>query len=34
MFVKGLKKGTAFSIGTSPDLKWISNQNSEKILGL
>jgi hypothetical protein len=31
---KGLKKGTFFFIGTSPDLKWISNENSEKFLGL
>jgi hypothetical protein len=30
MVVKGLKKGTTFSIGTSLDLKWISNENSEK----
>jgi hypothetical protein len=34
MVVKGLKKGTTFSIGTSPDSKWISNENSEKFLGL
>jgi hypothetical protein len=34
MVVKSLKKGTTFSIGTSPDSKWISNENSEKFLGL
>jgi hypothetical protein len=34
MVVKGLKKGTTFSIGTSLDLKWISNENSEKSLSL
>jgi hypothetical protein len=27
--VKVLKKGTTLSIGTSPDSKWISNENSE-----
>jgi hypothetical protein len=34
MVVKGLKKGTIFSIGTSLDLKWISNENSQKFLSL
>jgi hypothetical protein len=34
MVVKSLKKGTTFSTGTSPDSKWISNENSEKFLGL
>jgi hypothetical protein len=34
MVVKGLKKGTTFSIGTSPDWKWISNENLENFLGL
>jgi hypothetical protein len=32
--VKVLKKGTSLSIGTSPDSKYISNENSEKFLGL
>jgi hypothetical protein len=27
--MKVLKKGTTLSIGTSPDSKWISNENSE-----
>jgi hypothetical protein len=34
MVEKVLKKGTFLSIGTAPDLKWISNENSEKFLGL
>jgi hypothetical protein len=34
MVVMDLKKGTTFSIGTSSDLKWISNEKSEKILGM
>jgi hypothetical protein len=34
MVVKGLKKGIIFSIGTSPDSKWISNENLENFLGL
>jgi hypothetical protein len=34
MVMKGLKKGTTFSIGISPDSKWISNENLEKFLGL
>jgi hypothetical protein len=34
MIAKVLKKGTTFSIGTSSVLKWISNENSEKFLGL
>jgi hypothetical protein len=34
MVAKCLKKGTTFSIGISPDSKWISNKNSEKFLGL
>jgi hypothetical protein len=34
MVVKDLKKGTSFSIGTSLDSKWISNEKSEKFLGL
>jgi hypothetical protein len=34
MVVKGLRRGTTFSIGTSPDLKHISNENSENFLGL
>jgi hypothetical protein len=29
-----LKKGTTFSIGRSPDSKWISNENLDKLLGL
>jgi hypothetical protein len=32
--VKDLKRGTIFSIGTSPYLKWISNEKSKKLLGL
>jgi hypothetical protein len=32
--VKVLKKGTTFSIGTSSDLKLISNKKLEKLLGL
>jgi hypothetical protein len=34
MGLKDLKKGTTFSIGTSPDSEWISNEKSEKLLGL
>jgi hypothetical protein len=34
MVVKDLKRGTIFSIGTSSDLKWISNENLEKFLGV
>jgi hypothetical protein len=34
MVAKGLKRGTTLSVGTSPDSKWISKENSEKILGL
>jgi hypothetical protein len=34
MVVKVLKKGTSFSIGTSRDSKWISNENLENFLGL
>jgi hypothetical protein len=34
MGLKILTKGTTFSIGTSPDSKWNSNENSEKFLGL
>jgi hypothetical protein len=34
MVVKGLKKGTNFSIGTYHDSKWISNENLEKFIGL
>jgi hypothetical protein len=33
--LKGLKKGTTFSIGTSSYSKWISKEKkSEKLLGL
>jgi hypothetical protein len=32
--MKVLKKGTSLSIGTSPDSKYISNENLEKFLGL
>jgi hypothetical protein len=32
--VKDLKRGTIFSIGTPPDLKWISNEKSKKLIGL
>jgi hypothetical protein len=32
--VKDLKKGTAFSTETSSNLKWISNEKSEKLIGL
>jgi hypothetical protein len=31
MVMKVLKKGTTFSIGTSTDSKWISNENPEKL---
>jgi hypothetical protein len=34
MDLKYLKRGTTFSIGTYPDSEWISNENSEKFLGL
>jgi hypothetical protein len=34
MVVKVLKKGTTFSIGTTPDSKFISNENLENFLGL
>jgi hypothetical protein len=34
MAEKVLKKRTTSSIGTSPDPKWISNENSEKFLDL
>jgi hypothetical protein len=34
MVVEVLKKGTTFSIGTSPDSKWISKEDSENFLGL
>jgi hypothetical protein len=34
MIVKGLKRGTTLSIGTSLDSKWISYENSENVLGL
>jgi hypothetical protein len=34
MLVKDLKKGTTFSIETSLELEWISNEKSEKLLGL
>jgi hypothetical protein len=34
MVVKVLKKETTFSMGTSSDSEWISNENSEKFLGL
>jgi hypothetical protein len=34
MVVKILKRGTTLSIGTSLDLKWISNEKLEKLLGL
>jgi hypothetical protein len=34
MVVMVLKNGTAFSIETSPDLKWISNEKSVKLIGL
>jgi hypothetical protein len=32
--VKDLKRETIFSIETSPDSKWISNEKSEKLIGL
>jgi hypothetical protein len=32
--VKLFKKGTTFYIGSSPDSKWISNENAENFLGL
>jgi hypothetical protein len=32
--MKVLKKGTSLSIGTSPDSKYISNENLEKFIGL
>jgi hypothetical protein len=34
MVVKDLKKGTMFFIVSSSDSKWISNEKSEKLLGL
>jgi hypothetical protein len=34
MVVKGLMRGITFSIGTSSDSKWISNEDSENFLGL
>jgi hypothetical protein len=34
MELKGLKRGTTFSIQTSSDLNWILNENSKKSLGL
>jgi hypothetical protein len=34
MELKGLKRGTTFSIETSSNLNWILNENLEKILGL
>jgi hypothetical protein len=34
MIAKVLNKGTTFSIGTSSDLEWISNEKSENLLGL
>jgi hypothetical protein len=32
--VKGLQKGTIFSIGISLDSKWISKQKSDNFIGL
>jgi hypothetical protein len=32
--LKGLMRETTFSIGTSPDSKWISTKKSEKLLDL
>jgi hypothetical protein len=34
MVVKDLRRGTTFSIGTSPDSESISNEILEKFLGL
>jgi hypothetical protein len=34
MVMKDLKRGTIFSIGTSSDLKWISNKKLGKSLSL
>jgi hypothetical protein len=34
MVLKHLKRGTTFSIETSSDLEWISNEKSEKLIGL
>jgi hypothetical protein len=34
MVMKVIKKGITFSIGTSPDLKWTTNENSENFVGL
>jgi hypothetical protein len=34
MVLKVLKKGITFSIGTSSYLKFILNENSDKLLGL
>jgi hypothetical protein len=33
MVVKDLKNGITLSIRASSDLKWISNEKSEKLLG-
>jgi hypothetical protein len=32
--LKDLMRGTTFLIETSSDLKWILNENSQKLLGL
>jgi hypothetical protein len=34
MVLKVLMRGTTLSIGTFPDLVWISNENLENFLGL
>jgi hypothetical protein len=34
MVFKDLMRETAFSIGTSSDLQWISNEISDELLGL
>jgi hypothetical protein len=34
MELKGLKRGTNFSIETSSNSNWISNENLDKLLGL
>jgi hypothetical protein len=34
MVVKDLEKGTTLSVGMSSNSKWISNEKSEKLLGL
>jgi hypothetical protein len=31
MVLKDLKRGTTFTVGTSLDSKWISNEKSEKL---